>query len=104
LAGRLGGPGLIFYSRHDIAWLDSFEQIVAFLRAPGTPFCVMSQSDFDALSHDPSLSLEIVDRGRFFNVRLKALFEPRPTVEGRPMLLVTRRGSAPTSGSPRGGG
>ena len=27
LAGRLGGPGLIFYSRHDIAWLDSMEDI-----------------------------------------------------------------------------
>ena len=25
LAGRLGGPGLIFYSRHDIAWLDSVD-------------------------------------------------------------------------------
>ena len=95
LAGRLGGPGLIFYSRHDIAWLDSADQIVAFLRAPGTPFCVMSQSDFDALSRDPSLSLDVLDRGRFFNVRLKALFESQPNVEGRPMLLVTRRRAAP---------
>jgi hypothetical protein len=94
LAGRLGGPGLIFYSCHDIAWLDSADRIVDFLRAPGTPFCVVSQADFDALSRDPSLSLEVLDRGRFFNVRLKALFEPQPTIEGRPMLLVTRRGAA----------
>ena len=92
LAGRLGGPGLIFYSRHDIAWLDSMDDIATFLRAPGRRFCVMSQTDFDTLSRDPSLpSLEIVDRGNFFNVRLKALFESQPNVEGRPMLLVTRR-------------
>ena len=52
----------------------------------------MSQTDFDTLSRDPSLpSLKIVDRGNFFNVRLKALFESQPNVEGRPMLLVTRR-------------
>ena len=92
LAGRLGGPGLIFYSRHDIAWLDSMADIATFLRAPGRRFCVMSQTDFDTLSRDPSLpSLKIVDRGNFFNVRLKALFESQPNVEGRPMLLVTRR-------------
>jgi 4-amino-4-deoxy-L-arabinose transferase-like glycosyltransferase len=94
LAGRLGGPGLIFYSRHDITWLDSLDQMAAFLRAPGRRFCVMSPSDFDTLSRDPSLPLRIVDRGQFFNVRLKALFESRPNVEGRPMLLVTRRETA----------
>jgi 4-amino-4-deoxy-L-arabinose transferase-like glycosyltransferase len=93
LAGRLGGPGLIFYSRHNIEWLDSIDQIAAFLRGPGTRFCVISQSDLDTLSRDPSLPLEIVDRGSFFNVRLKALLEPRPNIEGRPMLLVTRRGA-----------
>jgi 4-amino-4-deoxy-L-arabinose transferase-like glycosyltransferase len=93
LAGRLGGPGLIFYSRHDIAWLDSVDQIAAFLRGPGSRLCVMSQSDLDTLARDPSLRLEVVDRGSFFNVRLKALFEPRPNIEGRPMLLVTRRGA-----------
>ena len=53
----------------------------------------MSQSDFDTLSRDPSLPLEIVDRGNFFNVRLKTLFESRPNIEGRPMLLVRRRGA-----------
>lgn len=93
LAGRLGGPGLIFYSRHNITWLDSLDQIAGFLRPPGSRFCVMSQSDFDTLSRDPSLPLEIVDRGNFFNVRLKTLFESRPNVEGRPMLLVRRRGA-----------
>jgi hypothetical protein len=93
LAGRLGGPGLIFYSRHDIAWLDSVDQIAAFLRGPGRRLCVMSQSDLDTLAREPSLRLEVVDRGSFFNVRLKALFEPRPNIESRPMLLVTRRGA-----------
>ena len=93
LAGRLGGPSLIFYSRHDIAWLDSLDQIAAFLRGPGRRFCVMSQADFATLSQDPSLPLVVIDRGSFFNVRLKALFEARPNIEGRPMLLVTRGGA-----------
>jgi 4-amino-4-deoxy-L-arabinose transferase-like glycosyltransferase len=92
LAGRLGGPGLIFYSRHDITWLDSVEQISEFLRGDGDRFCVMSQADYDALRSRPSMRLEILDRGSFFNVRLKTLFEPRPNVAGRPMLLVVNRG------------
>ncbi len=91
LSGRLGGPGLIFYSRHDITWLDSGEQISAFLRGDGERFCVISQADFDAIPEPQAMGLEIVERGSFFNVRLKTLFESRPDVTGRSMLLVTNR-------------
>jgi hypothetical protein len=68
---------------------------------------VISEADLDTLSRDPSLPLEVVDRGSFFNVRLKALFEPRPNIESRPMLLVTRRRaekrSRPVRSRPRRG-
>jgi 4-amino-4-deoxy-L-arabinose transferase-like glycosyltransferase len=91
LSGRLGGPGLIFYSRHDITWLDNGEQISAFLHGDGERFCVISQADFDAIPEPQAMGLEIVERGSFFNVRLKTLFESRPNVTGRSMLLVTNR-------------
>ncbi len=52
-------------------------------------FLVIPEADFSAVDavYDPPLY--VIERGTFFNVRLKRLFDERIETEDRPMLLVS---------------
>jgi len=95
LYGRLGGPGVIFYSRHNITWIDSVEEALDFLNARDRRFLVIPEDDFAAVAARQPGPLFVIDRGTFFNVRLKRLFESRLDTADRPMLLVANQPVSP---------
>jgi 4-amino-4-deoxy-L-arabinose transferase-like glycosyltransferase len=95
LYGRWGGPGLIFYSQRDITWVDTPKQASDFLEGGGRRFCVMPQSEFEALSQTYQGPLCVLARASFVNIRLRRLLEPRPRADERVMLLVVNQ---PASG------
>jgi 4-amino-4-deoxy-L-arabinose transferase-like glycosyltransferase len=89
--GRLGGPGLIFYGRHDVEWIDDPARASQFLAGSGRRFCVIPERDLMLVRQVHPAPLTVVERGTFFNVRLKQLFDEHQTADERPMLLVTNQ-------------
>ena len=100
LYGRFGASSLIYYGRHNIVWIDAPEQAAAFMSADNRRFLVIPEADFPAVDalYDPPLY--VIERGTFFNVRLKRLFDERIDTEDRPMLLVSNRPLSSPAESP----
>lgn len=100
LYGRFGGSSLIYYGRHNIVWLDAPEQAAEFLSATRRRFLVIPEADFKAVDavYDPPL--HVIERGTFFNVRLRRLFDEGIETEDRPMLLVSNQPLESSSTAP----
>jgi 4-amino-4-deoxy-L-arabinose transferase-like glycosyltransferase len=91
LAGRYGASSVIFYSHHNIEWLNDDEATLTFMANHPDALCVMPSSDVERLMPRLPPSAHIVDAGEEFNVRLERLLERRRT-EGRRWVLVADGG------------
>lgn len=91
LAGRYGASSVIFYSHHNIEWLNDDEATLTFMANHPDALCVMPASDVERLMPRLPPSAHIVDAGEEFNVRLERLLERRRT-EGRRWVLVADGG------------
>jgi hypothetical protein len=91
LAGRYGASSVIFYSHHNIEWLDDDEATLAFLTSHPGALCVIPSSDVERLMARLPPSSRIVDSGEEFNVRLERLLERRRP-EGRRWVLLANGG------------
>ena len=86
LLGRYGASSLIYYSRHDVEWLEGEDAAVAFLRRRPRALCVMPAAEYERLA--PRLpGVRIVDEAEEFNVRIERLRE-RQRTPGRRWVLV----------------
>jgi len=86
--GRLGGPGLIFYGRHDIEWLDDPAQASRFLSGPGRRLCMIPATEFDLIRRIDPAHLTVIERGALFTIQLRRLRKGKP-LEERSLLLVS---------------
>ena len=87
LVGRYGASSVIFYSHHNIEWLDDDEATLTFMTSHPDALCVIPSSDIERLTPRLPPSAHIVDAGEEFNVRFERLLERRRS-EGRRWVLL----------------
>jgi 4-amino-4-deoxy-L-arabinose transferase-like glycosyltransferase len=88
LLGRYGASSLIFYSGHNIRWLDDDDAVVSFLASEPGAVCVMPLTDFTRLEPRLKAGVRRVATAEEFNVRLERVVERRPN-GGRVWVLIT---------------
>jgi hypothetical protein len=86
LLGRYGASSLIYYSHHNVSWLETGDETVRFLR-DADAVVVLPRDDFARLAPLLPPSTEIVASGEEFNVRLDRLLTRKRT-PGRQWVLV----------------
>jgi hypothetical protein len=92
LIGRYGASSLIYYSHHNVSFIDDEESAVRFLTSNPAAICVMPESEHARLSSRLRSMIRTVDSAEEFNLRLERLLERRPA-PGRRWVLVTGRGA-----------
>jgi 4-amino-4-deoxy-L-arabinose transferase-like glycosyltransferase len=86
LLGRYGASTLIYYSGHNVRWLDDDDAAVAFHTTEPRALCVMPATDYERLA--PRLAgTRAVAMAEEFNVRIERLLE-REKTPGRQWVLV----------------
>jgi 4-amino-4-deoxy-L-arabinose transferase-like glycosyltransferase len=86
LMGRYGASSLIYYSRHNVQWLDDDSTAVSYLTTGKHAVAVMPLTDYERLRSQLH-GLRAVATAEEFNVRIERLLERKKT-PGRMWVLV----------------
>jgi 4-amino-4-deoxy-L-arabinose transferase-like glycosyltransferase len=86
LVGAYGASSLIYYSHHNIDWLDE-EAAIVFLTTQPHALCVMPAARFERVAPHLPPHIRVVDTAEEFNVRIERLVE-RQRTPGRMWVLV----------------
>jgi 4-amino-4-deoxy-L-arabinose transferase-like glycosyltransferase len=89
--GGYGGPGLVFYSRHQIEFPGTHAATAEFLRGDGRRFLVISAGDLEGLKPHYDGAIHELARQGVLVVRIKRVMEGRTPDPRRALLLVSNR-------------
>jgi 4-amino-4-deoxy-L-arabinose transferase-like glycosyltransferase len=92
LMGRYGASSLIYYSHHNVSFIDDDEAAVRFLTGNPNALCVMPESEHARLSSRLPSAIRKVDSAEEFNVRFERLLD-RQRTPGRQWVLIESGGT-----------